>query len=598
MGTLADTIIPLMGSVSMEKAETVRKACDGLEKRIEELERATTNTGEGARKADGAKPAQVPSPAPSASVPLTMTQRERETIIEEEQEFTLLAWTLQACWSVCNGVEASENATSQRKAIARLTMDALPKAREELARLLLASRAPRPTLNLRTATPESAPRASTVSVEEMAERLYEANRALPTWERNPSTCELTQKARDYFRSLARSALSALSASEERPRLSDRYRLCSKCAAPDAEEISVSESPRYLDLGCPVCKPSRAVDPLVVDAHSAELSDLDDRVSKLEQSPRYMDLGCSVCKPSRAAQPASEPRCKHGRSLYSAFDCIACEEEGSADHEAKRAAQLEYTVGCDQCEKPLSKVEHHPSGIIICKECGGDSTRAAQPAPASTPPARAVAGTSLVCTECGCRWKRHADGSFQLYDADQRPCVECDNAPNSPLRPETPDDAPASTPDEGEVETPVQPIVTDKHGVTRFKANAIVAYIVDWCARKNGTVGYGPDPDGPAPDLSEISRMAFSRDDRVQLAQLIGYSLSGFEELGYVESADVHRALRLSSSRPPRVDVRAVLQRFYGCPEGDMRLKGPWLADMTAALKSQGVECVGEKESAA
>lgn len=63
------------------------------------------------------------------------------------------------------------------------------------------------------------------------------------------------------------------------------------------------------------------------------------------------------------------------------------------------------------------------------------------------PVRAVAGTSLVCTACGCRWKKHPpddvfpQGSLQLYDENQRPCVECcDNTFKPPLRPETPDDA--------------------------------------------------------------------------------------------------------------------------------------------------------------
>ena len=61
------------------------------------------------------------------------------------------------------------------------------------------------------------------------------------------------------------------------------------------------------------------------------------------------------------------------------------------------------------------------------------------------PKRAVAGTSLICTACGCRWKKHApcdvfpNGSLQLYDADQRPCAQCDNASTVPLRPEMPND---------------------------------------------------------------------------------------------------------------------------------------------------------------
>ena len=49
------------------------------------------------------------------------------------------------------------------------------------------------------------------------------------------------------------------------------------------------------------------------------------------------------------------------------------------------------------------------------------------------PKRAVAGTSLVCRTCGCRWKRHADRTLSLYDANQRPCARCDNGGPEELR---------------------------------------------------------------------------------------------------------------------------------------------------------------------
>lgn len=85
-----------------------------------------------------------------------------------------------------------------------------------------------------------------------------------------------------------------------------------------------------------------------------------------------------------------------------------------------------------------------------RERADGGTKAMPPRPPPLPgprPARAVAGTSLVCTECGCRWKKHppddvfSNGSLQLYDADQRPCAECcDNTFHPPLRHETPDDA--------------------------------------------------------------------------------------------------------------------------------------------------------------
>lgn len=44
------------------------------------------------------------------------------------------------------------------------------------------------------------------------------------------------------------------------------------------------------------------------------------------------------------------------------------------------------------------------------------------------PLRAVAGKSVVCVDCRCRWKVHPDGSMQLYDAQQKPCAACDNIP--------------------------------------------------------------------------------------------------------------------------------------------------------------------------
>jgi hypothetical protein len=73
--------------------------------------------------------------------------------------------------------------------------------------------------------------------------------------------------------------------------------------------------------------------------------------------------------------------------------------------------------------------------------------------------------------------------------------------------------------------PMQPVVLAKDGIVRFKRNAIVEYLVDWCAGYNNHPGY-PKIDGPAPDLNEIARLDFSRDDRAQLNQLIGYSVSG------------------------------------------------------------------------
>ena len=55
------------------------------------------------------------------------------------------------------------------------------------------------------------------------------------------------------------------------------------------------------------------------------------------------------------------------------------------------------------------------------------------------------------------------------------------------------------------------------GIIRFKQNAIVRLLLD-----TGKF-----------NLNDIARMNFSNEDHEQLAQLIGYSLSGFGELSYV-----------------------------------------------------------------
>jgi hypothetical protein len=66
--------------------------------------------------------------------------------------------------------------------------------------------------------------------------------------------------------------------------------------------------------------------------------------------------------------------------------------------------------------------------------------------------------------------------------------------------------------------PMQPIVRDSRGTYRFKQNAIVNFLLD----------AGPN------DMNKLACMPFSRDDRVQFAQLIGYSVDGAAELSYMD----------------------------------------------------------------
>lgn len=75
--------------------------------------------------------------------------------------------------------------------------------------------------------------------------------------------------------------------------------------------------------------------------------------------------------------------------------------------------------------------------------------------------------------------------------------------------------------------PMQPIVMDPHGVVRFKANPIVRLLLDYASERGL-------------DLNKLAIMQFSDEDRSQLAQLIGYSVSGYGDLSYavrVEEAD-------------------------------------------------------------
>lgn len=73
--------------------------------------------------------------------------------------------------------------------------------------------------------------------------------------------------------------------------------------------------------------------------------------------------------------------------------------------------------------------------------------------------------------------------------------------------------------------PMQPIGWDGHGVIRFKRNAIVDALLDECTALGGI------------DLNDIAVRVqtggFPIEDQIQLAQLIGYSVSGFGDLHYV-----------------------------------------------------------------
>lgn len=88
--------------------------------------------------------------------------------------------------------------------------------------------------------------------------------------------------------------------------------------------------------------------------------------------------------------------------------------------------------------------------------------------------------------------------------------------------------------------PMQPIVLDEHGTARFKANAIVRYLID-----NGVIG-----------LNHIARREeFTQNDREQFWQLLGYSVSGYGDLSFVsrDIIDEADALAEKLTQPSAAD---------------------------------------------
>jgi len=67
---------------------------------------------------------------------------------------------------------------------------------------------------------------------------------------------------------------------------------------------------------------------------------------------------------------------------------------------------------------------------------------------------------------------------------------------------------------------IQPLVTDEHGVVRFKENKIVRDLLDFSSLHGR-------------DMNAIARADYTREDREQFAQLIGYSWSGAHDLDYM-----------------------------------------------------------------
>ena len=105
--------------------------------------------------------------------------------------------------------------------------------------------------------------------------------------------------------------------------------------------------------------------------------------------------------------------------------------------------------------------------------------------------------------------------------------------------------------------PTQPVADDGKGTLRFKPNRIVLRLLD---------------EGPY-DLNDIARWRakglVGRDDEVQFAQLIGYSLDGFGTLSYVDD-EIYSAVQLMQEE--------------GVGESEARLK--YYRDLVARLRAE------------
>ncbi len=75
--------------------------------------------------------------------------------------------------------------------------------------------------------------------------------------------------------------------------------------------------------------------------------------------------------------------------------------------------------------------------------------------------------------------------------------------------------------------PMQKIEVDDRGVIRFRANKIIKDLLD-----SGAI-----------DLNKIAMAGYDEEDEMQLAQLIGYSVSGYGDLSYASKRSVRKADR-------------------------------------------------------
>jgi len=102
--------------------------------------------------------------------------------------------------------------------------------------------------------------------------------------------------------------------------------------------------------------------------------------------------------------------------------------------------------------------------------------------------------------------------------------------------------------------PIQPLVTDANGTERFQANEIVRYLLD-----HGGL-----------DMNDLAVRDFSREDREQFAQLIGYSWSGACDLPYMSDEVLDAAKSMKDGMSEDAARAATLREQISTVKRSMR----------------------------
>lgn len=91
------------------------------------------------------------------------------------------------------------------------------------------------------------------------------------------------------------------------------------------------------------------------------------------------------------------------------------------------------------------------------------------------------------------------------------------------------------------EHPMQPIYIDKNRVARFKENKIVRYMLD----RNII------------NMNDIALLVFPEEDKMQFAQLVGYSVDGYGDLSYVSDESYNAAFTIANKLFKKIKLEII-----------------------------------------